>query len=121
MATVFQARAVAVRPAIALVASLAVTLIAEGCVQAGGPRVTSIHAQAALIHIRTVGIRPVDRGDQALSYPQGTVTPTQRPGEVSLQAPAQRGVVLIATPATLMALQTLVTCQEAVTAPAAWL
>lgn len=84
-------RAVAVRDAIALVAPLAVTLVAEGCVQAGGPQVAPCQAQATLIHVRTAGIRPAcgegHRQPQALPHPQGAVPPTQRPREVPLEAP----------------------------------
>lgn len=76
-------RAIAVSDAIALVAPLAVTLVAEGCVQAGCPQVAPREAQATLVHIRTAGIRPAGgeghREPQALPNPQGAVTPTQRP------------------------------------------
>lgn len=76
-------RAVAVSDAIALVAPLAVTLVAEGCVQAGRPQVAPRQAQAALVYIRTAGIRPAGgeghRQPQALPDPQGAVPPTQRP------------------------------------------
>lgn len=76
-------RAVAVRDAIALVAPLAVTFIAEGCVQAGRPQVAPCQAQATLIHVWTAGICPAGREGhrqpQALPHPQGAVTPTQGP------------------------------------------
>lgn len=90
-------RAVAVCDAITLVAPLAVTLIAEGCVQAGRPQVAPRQAQATLIHIRTAGICPAGREGhrqpQALPDPQGAVTPTQRPGEVPLEATGEGGEV----------------------------
>lgn len=76
-------RAIAVCDAITLVASLAVTLVAKGRVQAGRPQVAPRQAQATLIHIRTVGICPAGREGhgqpQALPHPQGAVTPTQGP------------------------------------------
>lgn len=50
---------------------------------------------------------------QAKSHPPGPAHQAPCPA-----LPSQRGVVLIATPATLMALQTLMAGQEAVTAPA---
>lgn len=88
MATVFQARAVTVCDAITLVASLAMTLIAERCVQTGCPWVTPCQAQAAFIHIWTAGISPAGRKShrqpQALSHPQGAVPPTQGSREVPL-------------------------------------
>lgn len=122
MPTVFQARAVTVCDAITLVAALAVTLIAERRVQAGCPWVTPRQAQAAFVHIWTAGIGPAGREShrqsQALSHPQGAVPPTQGAREVPLKAPSQSGVVFVATPATLVALQTLVTGQEAAAAPA---
>lgn len=96
METQSHSRAVAVCDAISLVAPLAVTFVAEGCVQAGGPRVAPCQAQAALIHIWTAGIRPSGREGhgqpQALPHPQGAVTPTQGPGEVPLEAPGGWGI-----------------------------
>ena len=72
------------------------TLVAEGCVQAGRPQVAPRQAQAALVYIRTAGIRPAGREGhrqtQALPDPQGAVPPTQRPREVPLEATAGKGV-----------------------------
>lgn len=76
-------RAVAVGDAITLVASLAVTLVAEGCVQAACPQVAPRQAQATLIHVRTAGICPAGRKGrrqpQAFPHPHGAVSPTQWP------------------------------------------
>lgn len=95
METRTHSRAVAVCDAIALVAPLAVTLVAEGCVQAGRPQVAPRQAQATLVHVWTAGICPAGREGhrqpQALPHPQRAVTPTQRPREVPLKAPGGAG------------------------------
>lgn len=95
METRTHSRAVAVCDAIALVAPLAVTLVAEGCVQAGRPQVAPRQTQATLVHVWTAGICPAGREGhrqpQALPHPQGAVTPTQRPREVPLKAPGGGG------------------------------
>lgn len=55
------------------------------------------------------------RNKEAVRIRVGSKPPRPRPDPAP--SPAQRGVVLVSTPATLVALQTLVTARESVTAP----